>query len=131
VLLCAVMSILLVSYLIVCWNFMPLYLTQVRGYDPSTMSWLMGALGISATLASPGFPALSDYIGRRGLMIVLPLIAVVLPLGALFYAGPVWVLAAIFVVGWCVTGVFPLFMATVPSESVDARHIASALGICM
>lgn len=131
VLLCAVMSILLVSYLVVCWNFMPLYLTQVRGYDPSTMSWLMGALGISATLASPGFPALSDYIGRRGLMIVLPLIAVVLPLGALFYAGPVWVLAAIFVVGWCVTGVFPLFMATVPSESVDARHIASALGICM
>ena len=40
-------------------------------------------------------------------------------------------LAAMFFVGWLVTGVFPLFMATVPSESIDPRHIASALGICM
>jgi len=131
VVLCAILSILLVSYLVVCWTFMPLYLTQVRRYDPSTMSWLMGSLGISATVASTGIPALSDYIGRRGVMIALPLIAIVLPLAALFFHGPVWALAAVFVVGWFVTGVFPLFMATVPSESVDARHIASALGICM
>lgn len=131
VVLCAVLSILLVSYLIVCWSFMPLYLTQVRGYDAPTMGWLMGALGISATVASSAIPALSDRIGRRGVMIAMPLIAIVLPLAALSFTGPVWALGAIFVVGWCVTGVFPLFMATVPSESVDARHIATALGICM
>jgi predicted MFS family arabinose efflux permease len=131
VLLCSIQSILLVSYLVVCWAFMPLYLTQVRGYDPSTMSWLMGALGISATVASTAIPALSDRIGRRGVMIFLPLLAIVLPLGAMYFTGPTWILGAIFVVGWFVTGVFPLFMATVPSESVDARHIASALGICM
>ena len=58
VLLCSIQSILLVSYLVVCWAFMPLYLTQVRGYDPSTMSWLMGSLGISATVASTAIPAL-------------------------------------------------------------------------
>jgi MFS transporter, ACS family, hexuronate transporter len=131
ILLCSIQSILLVSYLVVCWAFMPLYLTQVRQYDPSTMGWLMGSLGISATLASTGIPALSDRIGRRGLMIAMPLIAVVLPLAAMYFTGPVWSLAGIFVVGWCVTGVFPLFMATVPSESVDSRHIATALGICM
>jgi len=131
VLLCSIQSVLLVSYLVVCWAFMPLYLTQVRGYDATTMGWLMGSLGISATVASTAIPALSDRIGRRGLMILMPLIAIVLPLGALYFSGAVWALAAIFVVGWLVTGVFPLFMATVPSESVDARHIASALGICM
>lgn len=49
----------------------------------------------------------------------------------MYFTGPVWGLAAIFVIGWLVTGVFPLFMATVPSESVDVRYIASALGICM
>jgi MFS transporter, ACS family, hexuronate transporter len=64
-------------------------------------------------------------------MILMPLIAIVLPLAAMYFGGPAWILAAIFVVGWCVTGVFPLFMATVPSESVDERHIASALGVCM
>jgi MFS family permease len=131
VLLCAILSILLVSYLVVCWAFMPLYLTKVRGYDPSTMGWLMGSLGISATVASSAIPALSDHIGRRGVMIAMPAIAVVLPLAALFFTGATPMLAAMFVVGWFVTGVFPLFMATVPSESVDARHIASALGICM
>ncbi|MEJ1963187.1 MAG: MFS transporter [Gammaproteobacteria bacterium] len=131
IILCAVLGVLLVSYLVLCWAFMPLYLTQVRKYDASTMGWLMGTLGISATIASSAIPAWSDRIGRRPLMIVMPLIAIILPIAALYYVGSTWVLAAIFFVGWGVTGVFPLFMATVPSESVDARHIATALGICM
>jgi MFS family permease len=129
--LCSVLSILLVSYLVVCWSFMPLFLTQVRGFDPVTMSWLMGALGICATVASTAVPALSDRIGRRGLMIAMPLIAITLPLAALYFTGPLWMLGALFVIGWCVTGVFPLFMATVPAESVDPARVASALGICM
>jgi MFS transporter, ACS family, hexuronate transporter len=131
VVLCAILSVLLVSYLVVCWSFMPLYLTQVRRYDAGTMSWLMGSLGISATVASLVIPAISDRIGRRGVLIALPLIAVLLPLSALYYEGSVWEVAATFVVGWLVTGVFPLFMATVPSESVAPQNIATALGICM
>jgi predicted MFS family arabinose efflux permease len=131
VLLCAVLSILLVSYLVVCWAFMPLYLTKVRGYDASTMGWLMGSLGISATVASFAIPALSDRTGRRTLMITLPLVAVALPLAALFHSGPIWHTGALFAIGWLVTGVFSLVMAAVPAESVDSRHIASAMGICM
>jgi predicted MFS family arabinose efflux permease len=131
VILCSVLGVLLVSYLVLCWTFMPLYLTQVRGYDAKTMSWLMGTLGISATLASTGIPALSDRLGRRVPMIVVPLIAAILPLAAMFFVGSAWSLAAIFFVGWTVTGIFPLFMATVPSESVPVGHLAAALGICM
>jgi ACS family hexuronate transporter-like MFS transporter len=131
VVLCAILSVLLVSYLVVCWAFMPLYLTQVRRYDAQTMGWLMGTLGISATIASFAITGLSDRVGRRPLMILMPLIALILPLGAMYYTGSVWTLAAIFFVGWGVTGIFPLFMATVPSESVQPRHMASALGVCM
>jgi predicted MFS family arabinose efflux permease len=131
VVLCAVMGVLLVSYLVVCWAFMPLYLTQVRKYDPQTMGWLMGTLGISATLGAFAISALSDRWGRRPLLIAMPLIAVILPLGAMYYDGSVWGLAAIFFIGWGVNGVFPLFMATVPSESVAPHHMATALGICM
>ena len=131
VLICAVMGVLLVSYLVVCWAFMPLYLTQVRGYDAQTMGWLMGTLGISATVGAFLVSGLSDRIGRRPLMIAMPLIAVILPLGAMYFDGSVWVLAAIFFVGWGLNGIFPLFMATVPSESVDRRHIATVLGVCM
>lgn len=131
IVLCALIGILLVSYLVVCWAFMPLYLTQVRKYDPETMGWLMGTLGISATIASSAIPALSDRIGRRFVTIAMPLIAIILPIAALYYTGSTWGLAAIFFCGWAVTGIFPLFMATIPSESVDARHMASALGVCM
>jgi len=74
---------------------------------------------------------LSDRIGRRPLMILLPFLGVILPLGAIYYMGSVWVLAAIFFFGWALTGIFPLFMATVPSESVSPALRASALGLCM
>jgi ACS family hexuronate transporter-like MFS transporter len=131
VVICAVMGVLLVSYLVLCWAFMPLYLTQVRGYDPDTMSWLIGTLGISATIGAFAISALSDRLGRRPLLIIMPLIAVILPLGALYYEGSVWGMVAIFFVGWGVNGIFPLFMGTVPSESVSPRHMATALGICM
>jgi len=129
--LCAILSTLLVAYLVVTWAFMPLYLTQVRGFSDMTMSWLMGSLGIAATVASFAIPGLSDRIGRRGLMIVVPLLAIILPLGAMYFTGPVWMLGAIFVVGWLFTGTMPLVMSTVPAESVDARHMAGALGVCM
>lgn len=131
VLICAGMGVLLVSYLVVCWAFMPLYLTKVRHYDPQTASWLMGTLGISATVGAFVISSLSDRWGRKPLLIAMPLISVILPLGALYFEGSAWGLAAIFFVGWGVNGVFPLFMATVPSESVAPHHMAAALGICM
>jgi MFS transporter, ACS family, hexuronate transporter len=128
---CALLSIAFVAYLVMTWTFMPLYLVNVRHYDAATMSWLMGILGIAATLYSFIITGLSDRIGRRPVMIVAPVLAFILPLGALFYTGPIWGLAAIFFVGWSFTGIMPLFMATVPSESVAAAHIGSALGLCM
>jgi MFS family permease len=131
IILCALLGVLLVSYLVVCWAFMPLYLTQIRKYDAASMGWLMGALGISATIASFAIPALSDRVGRRPVMIAMPVLAMILPLAALYYTASAWGLASIFFAGWAVTGIFPLFMATVPAESVHARHIATALGVCM
>lgn len=131
ILICAVMSVLLVSFLVVCWNFMPLYLTKVRGYDPQTESWLMSTLGISATVGAFAISALSDRIGRRPLMIAMPFIGVVLPLGAMYFNGSAWILALFFFVGWGLNGIFPLFMATIPSESVDPKHRATVLGLCM
>ena len=131
VLICCLLAVLLVSYLVICWAFMPLYLTQVRGFAPTQMGWLMGTLGISATIGSFAVSGLSDRIGRRPVMIAAPLIGIILPLGALYFDGSIWLLAAIFFFGWSLNGIFPLFMATVPSESVDPRVVATALGLCM
>ena len=131
VLLCSLMAIVLVSYLVICWAFMPLYLTRARGLSPETMGWLMGVLGISATIGSFLTAGLSDLIGRRPVMVIMPLISVILPLGAMYWQGSAWGLAVIFFFGWALNGMFPLFMATVPSESVPPHQVATALGLCM
>lgn len=129
--LCAIISVLLVSYLVCCWAFMPLYLMNDRGFDADTTKWLMATLGISAGIGSFVVSALSDHIGRKPAIVGFSLLGVILPLGAMFFTGSGWVLAAIFFFGWALNGVFPIFMATVPSESVDPRLTASLTGIVM
>jgi predicted MFS family arabinose efflux permease len=131
VLICCVLAVLLVSYLVVCLTFLPKYLLNVRHYDPGTMSLLIATLGVSATIGSFAISGLSDRVGRRPVMIAMPLIGVILPLGAMYFDGSVWLLAAIFFAGWGLVGIFPLFMATVPSESVSPTRVATALGLCM
>lgn len=131
VILCALIAILLVSYLVVCWAFMPLFLTKGRGFDPETMSWLMATLGVSAGIGSFVVPAISDAIGRRPVMIFFSFFGAILPLAAIYYQGPTIVLAAIFFFGWGLNGLFPMFMATIPAESVDPRLTATLTGVVM
>jgi MFS transporter, ACS family, hexuronate transporter len=131
ILLCAMIAVLLIAYLVICWGFMPIYLTQMRGFSPDTMSWLMATLGISAGVGSFVVPAISDYVGRKPVMILVPFLGVILPLSAMFFQGSTWLLAIIFFFGWALNGVFPMFMATIPSETVDPKHTATALGLVM
>lgn len=126
-----VVGTLMVGHFVTTWAFMPLYLTEVKGYDPSTMSWIMGALGIAAAIYSFTVAGLSDIIGRKPVMVALPLLAVIGPLGAIYYDGGPFGLAAIFFVGWAVNGIFPIFMATIPSETFKPVHHATVLGLAM
>ena len=128
---CILMSICLVSYLVITWAFMPLFLTQSRGFTPEVQGWLMGVLGISATLGSFIVPAISDKVGRRPVMIIIPFIGVILPLAAMFLGGSPWALVPFFFFGWALNGIFPLFMATIPSETLPPRYTATATGIVM
>lgn len=127
---CVVVGVLMVGHFVTTWAFMPLYLTQVKGLDPTTMSWIMGTLGIAAAIYSFSIAGLSDIIGRKPVMVALPFLAVLGPLGAMYVEGAV-ALAAIFFVGWAVNGVFPIFMATIPSETFSQRHHATVLGLAM
>jgi predicted MFS family arabinose efflux permease len=128
---CAVMSVLLVAYLVITWAFMPLVLVQYRHIDDRTAAGIMAVLGVSSFLASFAVTAASDFVGRKPVMVTMPLIGVILPLAALYYTGSPFVLGAIFFVGWLFNGIFPMFMATVPTESVDPAQVATAMGIVM
>jgi MFS family permease len=126
-----VVGVLMVAHFVITWAFMPLYLVQQKGFDVSTGGWIMSSLGIAAALYAFAISGLSDRIGRKPVMVWLPFLSVVGPLAALYYDGPAIVLVAFFFVGWAVNGIFPIFMATIPSESVDAHHHATVLGLAM
>lgn len=128
---CVVVGVLMVAHFVITWSFMPLYLVETKGFDQITGSWIMGSLGIAAAIYAFVISGLSDYIGRKPVMVFLPFLSVVGPLAAMYYNGPPTMLAAIFFAGWAVNGVFPIFMATIPSESFRPLHHATVLGLAM
>jgi MFS transporter, ACS family, hexuronate transporter len=131
VIVCSFMAVVLVAYLVVTWAFLPLVLIQLRGIADGTAAGLMAVLGVASAVCSFLIPWLSDIYGRRPVMALFTLGGVILPLGALYYDGPALVLGAIFFAGWMFNGIFPMFMATVPVESVSPAQAATAMGVVM
>jgi ACS family hexuronate transporter-like MFS transporter len=139
-----VVGILMVAHFVITWAFMPVFLVQARGMDATSMSWLVGSLGIAAAIYSILVSGASDRIGRKPVMVFLPFLSLVGPLGVLLldpadFAGTgafglsnyAMVLIPIFFVGWMVNGTFPIFMATIPSETFKPIHHATVLGLAM
>lgn len=132
VLVCIVLSILLVAYLVVFAVFMPFYLVQEQGLDQQKMSWIMASSGLASIAIAFIVPGLSDRLGRKPVMAVAALMGVFIPLGAMWADGSsLWPYYLAFAAGSAITGVFPLAMATIPSEVVKPGLTATALSLTM
>jgi MFS transporter, ACS family, hexuronate transporter len=133
ILICVGMSVLLVSFLVVFSVFTPLYLINVKHIDPSRMSFVMSIFGLASIAIAFIVPGLSDRLGRKPVAIVASLLGAVLPLGLLFADGSasLWPYYASLAVGATISGVFPLAMATIPSEVVPRGLTATALSMTM
>ena len=131
-LLCIAISTLLVAYLVVFFTFAPLYLIQVRGFDQRHMSWIMSSFGVASMAVAFLVPGSSDRFGRKPVIFVASLLGLVLPLGLLFTSGTQLLpLMTCIAVGAALSGVFPLAMATIPSEIVGPATTATALSLTM
>jgi MFS family permease len=131
VLLCVGMSILLVAFVVVFSIFMPLYLVNVLGLQQKVMAWLMSMFGLTAMFFAFLVPGSSDALGRRPIIISMSLIASLIPLSVLFMHQPLWLVFVMFGIGAAASGVFPLVMATIPSETVPPQQLATVLGLTM
>ena len=127
--LCMIMSIVMVAWMVLGWAFLPLFYVKVRSLPPKTMSWLMSVLGLSAAFFSFVVPQLSDRFGRRPVVVLFNLVGLLVPLAALYYDGSVYALALLIFLGWSASGTFPLFMSTIPSESIPAGFVATSVGM--
>jgi MFS family permease len=127
--LCMVISLFLIPWMVLGWTFLPLLYANYRGFDAATGSWLMATLGASAMGGAFLLPGLSDRIGRKPVMIFGSVLGALVPLSALYFGGSTFVLAALLFVGWLASGVFPLFMSAIPSETISARYVATTCGL--
>jgi MFS family permease len=128
---CIAVSIVMVAWMVLGWVFLPFAYPALRGLDASVTSYLMSSLGISAVVFAFIVPGLSDRIGRRPVVIAFNAIGIVVPLAALYFGGSPWLLGALVFVGWSASGTFPIFMATIPSETIPTRLLATAIGVVM
>jgi predicted MFS family arabinose efflux permease len=127
--LCVLISCFMVPWMVLGWVFMPPFYNDYLHIAPSDWKYLMAVLGASAAVGSFVVPALSDRFGRKPIMIGFSLLGVLVPLSLLYYSGPLLLLGALIFIGWLASGVFPLFMGTIPAESTSPRFVATAMGL--
>jgi len=127
--LCMLMSIFMVAWMVLGWVFLPVYYTKVRQLTNGQMGGMLSVLGLSAAAFSFVVPALSDRYGRRPIIVLFNLIGLGVPLAAMYFQGPLWMLATLIFLAWSGSGTFPLFMGTVPSETIPMRYVATSLGM--
>ncbi len=129
--LCSAIACLMVSWLMLHQNFLPLFLTTVRNLSNQQMSQVLSVLGVCAAVVGFVGAAVSDRVGRRPVIVGVCLISMITPLAGLYFRGPTPALAALMFVGWVGTAAFPLFMGVIPAETMPARHAATAIGLVM
>ena len=129
--LCVLMSVFMVAWMVLGWAFLPLFYVKARQLSADEMKVLMSLLGLSAAFFSFIVPGLSDRLGRRPVVVVFNLIGVLVPLAALYFHGSLYLLGALIFLGWAASGTFPLFMATIPSEAIPARYVATGVGLAV
>jgi MFS family permease len=127
--LCVINACLFSAFALIARGYMPLFFVQVQHMLPQRMSILMSALAVSGLILGVIFPAMADRIGRKPTAVISSLLGLVCPLAVLYYGGTWQVLGLLMFIGWAPGSACILFFATIPSETVPAHSISTAIGL--
>lgn len=127
--LCLLISCLFITWFVALMTFTPLYLIERRGFTPGEMSILMTLLGASSVISGFLVPAISDRIGRKPTMIFFSAVAVAVPLVLIYFEASLPLLGALLFLTYFGYGCFPIFLATIPAETVGIAHAGRAIGL--
>jgi predicted MFS family arabinose efflux permease len=111
-------------------TFLPSYLTDYLALPFETMSRIMSAFGFGGAVGMMILPALSDWLGRKK-VVLLGILGAAAAIYALPYAGadPSALFACLFVAMMCVFGLTTLTVGPISEESVPPGLAASATGL--
>ncbi len=129
--LCILISCCIVAWYFLLLSFLPLYCVRVLRISAASMSVVMSAIGAAGVASALLVPALSDRFGRKAVMIVFSFSGVVASLAPLYVGSGLGALIGLIFLGCLTLGTAPLFMATIPLESVPGRDAASATALVM
>jgi predicted MFS family arabinose efflux permease len=129
--LCCAAAAGFVSWLFLTNVFAPLFLTEQARLAPTTAGFLLGASGLGSFFIGFIFPALSDRLGRKPVLLLMGAMSTVVPLAMLvrsLHASP-WILAGILFLTNAGQGLATLIMVLVPTESVPPEYAATSIGL--
>ncbi|HTN15844.1 MAG TPA: MFS transporter [Sphingomonadaceae bacterium] len=122
---------LITAWLVLQSTYLTLFLTKVKGLEPTTAGWVIGMGGWAGLIGGICLPLLSDRIGRRPVLIYGALAGTLGPAALLLAPPDPVVLAIAVLLGWLPLGIAPLYCATVPTESVSPALATTAVGLSM
>ncbi len=127
-----IMSPFYIGWYILIVSFTPLFLVTVKGFTPTQMSFIVAALGAGGVFWGVVVPAISDRWGRKRTFILFCFISMVAPLAMIYVpSSQVFLLCFLLFLGFCGVGCHPLYMSTIPSESVGLKYAGTAVGTIM
>ena len=132
VLLATITSIPAMAYFIVYVSFSSLFLAKIHHFDMAAIGAIMAASGIGGFLGESSIGALADQIGRKSTLVIAAVLTFIF--GGIIACMPVGTSVGVFTLlffvwTWIGFGMFPIYMATVPSESVPREISGTAVGI--
>ena len=126
---CSLISIAMVGWLITGVTFYPLYLIRVAHTSSAQMGLLMVAVGVGGLCGSLLLPYLSDRWGRRAALVLGGLLGLLGPLMLYHPSSSPLAMGVALVASALAGGTFPLFMATIPAESLPPSHAPAGIGL--
>ena len=122
---------LLVGTVMLGFVFLPVYFAHALRMSPTEISIMMSMMGLSSVISGLLVPGISDRVGRKPVMLVTAILALLMPIGAIFLWQTPVVLAAMLFIGCSVGSLAPMLMATVPAETIAGERVAAAIGLVM
>ena len=108
-------------------TYMPGYLTVEKGLTNVEMSQIMAAFGVGAIVWGVLVPKLSDIFGRKPLVIIAAVMALLSSFGIVYAPTNLPLLLVIAFFGWAGAAICALMMTTIPAESGDPRYTSTII----